>query len=98
MTDMLQVQDSKQTKKMEIDNLLQQVSNNVKEGLKMALDINITLFQEKANVPEAKQSSAPECEKSRGWFDTVILRLEQIRREAEKTDLQLSKLHQEIVK
>lgn len=98
MTDMLQGQDSRQTKKMEIEKLLQQSSNNVEEGLKIVSDINTVLFQEKANMPEVKQSPAPECERSRGWFDTVIMNLENIRGEAEKTNLQLSKLHQEIVK
>jgi len=93
----MQDKDSRPTKKSEIDNLLQQTSNYVKEGFNMAKEINVTLFQSEAKNPELEKST-PECEKPRGWFDTVILRLESIRREAEKTNLQLSKLAQETIK
>lgn len=93
-------EDSKrQSKRAEIDSLLQKVANYVNEGRTMAEQVNLTLLQER--LPEHKSDMgkgvlSPTNEKC-GWFDTVINRLVSINHNIEKINAHLANVHREVV-
>ena len=92
----------RQSKRAEIDSLLNQVANYTNETRSKAEDISITLLQERA-IPDAKSGLSRPGEvlqkdpNSMGWFDTVIKRLLNIKHNLERTGGHLSKLHREVV-
>ena len=90
----------RQSKTMEINNLLLQLQNYSNEARAITEDINITLLQQRAapeleNIKPGKIEVLSQDPNSMGWFDSVIKKLITIKLVLEKTGAQLSKIHNE---
>ena len=92
----------RQSKTMEINNLLQQILNYSNETRVIAEDLSITLFQERAVPEDQSEAICPGAVLSQdpnkmGWFDTVIKKLLNIKHTLENTGMHLSKISEEVV-
>jgi len=88
----------RQSKKADIDNLLQQTANYVNEGRVLAEEINIVLLQERPPEPKGETglaacSTTEKC----GWFDTVINRLSNIINNVGELNAHLANVHKEVM-
>ena len=94
--------EGRQSKTMEINNLLQQAQNYSNEVRAITEDISITLLQQRVepdieNQKPGKIEVSSQDPNSMGWFDSVIKKLITIKLVLEKTLAQLSKIHNETI-